>query len=334
VGKLLEAIRDEGGDSKIPFEILNEDGGSASDGEKVTVTKSDWNQYRFVIRATSDYCTTPGMQHLAQGLAAVTFTFGKMLGVDDSTMVRLLQTARAACAPMQDSIQEEASSQLEKRVASPFAYGISGGFVHWDATEGPTQVATMKQWEELRILSVMPGSCVCTTTEASRQVPSMPLDTRGALARIKAAIASKNLTSFCVEVLAESERQLPSDLNDLAAAIVSAVNSFNETMGEPILAYALNDDNHPILFTTSKELPVVLKMLATRFPPTESSFSSYCNDLSELGLAKSYQGFESLLQEVDYQPSLKPGSVNEIVVSQLGEGARITKLGGKLKEVR
>ena len=92
-----------------------------------------------------------------------------------------------------------------------------------------------------------------------------------------------------------------------------------------------------MILVASRNLPKLLRLLATRLPPTKAGFESYCPALAQHGLASDYEGLLHLISTMGSVSSaltvsaLGEGAVERISITQLGGDGQLVGMTGRLK---
>ena len=122
-------------------------------------------------------------------------------------------------------------------------------------------------------------------------------------------------------------------VNELTQAIVESCALLNSASKQNVVGCCLSQEARPVLLVQTKNVATLLKLLATRLPPTKSGFSSYCPDLAKYGVASDYDGLQHLIATAEHPTEvLAPGAVERIDITQLGGSAQLASLSGRLKD--
>lgn len=219
-----------------------------------------------------------------------------------------------------------------------------GGYVGWEMGEKEDgsdsiayEVAPVEAWDDLHaIILVVSDKKKGTPSTAGMQrtvATSSLLQHRiknvvpQRMERISTAIKSKDFPVFAKETIEDSNQfhavcldTTPPIfyLNDVSRSIIQLIEELNRSSGTPIAAYTYDAGPNAVLYTESKNVPLVLSTVLRYFPQTQESFPDPFGMGIKAGSVKMPDGFnEKCILETEV------GVVPRIIHTKVGDGPRV-----------
>ncbi|KAL5019645.1 hypothetical protein ScPMuIL_003141 [Solemya velum] len=249
---------------------------------KVRKRKADDETLSWKVHICSEnnFPTAAGLASSAAGYACLVFTLSKLFHVDGDISSIARQGSGSACR------------------------SVYGGFVKWvmgtqkdGADSIAVQVAPASHWPELRTLILVVSDQkkhtsstegMQTTVNTSQLFPRRLLGMEEKMEQMEKSINEKDFHSFA-ELTMKDSNQLHSVcldtyppisyMKDVSHQIVRMVHCLNSICERNIVAYTFDAGPNACLYLLEKDVPRVLSLVTTFFPPKDNNMEKFIQGL-------------------------------------------------------
>lgn len=303
------------------------------DKEKgIKIAKKDWEKLHVYIDSYNNFPTAAGLASSAAGFACLVFALANLMNVKED---------------------HSQLSAIARQGSGSACRSLYGGFVKWsmgkekDGSDSlAIQLADEKHWDDLVIIIAVVSSRQKETSSTSgmRETveTSLLLQHRAKeivpkrVLAMEEAIKNRDFASFA-QLTCNDSNQFHAVcldtsppifyMNDTSHRIISLVEKWNRSEGEPQVAYTFDAGPNSVLIARNRKIAVsLLQRLLFQFPPNpETELKSYVlgdkSILQDAGI-NSVEDIESLPQPPEFSSSFQKyqGDVSYFICTRPGKG--------------
>nr|UJH41139.1 diphosphomevalonate decarboxylase [Pardosa pseudoannulata] len=277
-------------------------------------------KWKLHICSENNFPTAAGLASSAAGFACLVKALAELYGVKEELSIIARQGSGSACR------------------------SIYGGFVHWRAgsqEDGSdsfaVQIAPKNHWPEMRVIILVVNASAkeVASTKGMRNsvLTSSLLQHRISsvvpkrVEEISKAILNRDFQAFSEITMKESNQfhAICLDtyppihyLNSTSYRIIQLVHAYNDFYKKNKIAYTFDAGPNACLYLLEKEVPEVMSMLKTVFPPVNND-APYIRGLE----VPSCDLSQTLMDSICLKPS--PGALQYIINTRVGNGPIVLK---------